>query len=157
MKTIAAWFTPERRQAIQLFFGALAPLAILFGFGTEGVWEQSLIITGAVMQFASGVLSLVNVRDVATAWAVIRGAVYALAATASPALVLLGLYDEATNATILLAVSLGLGALSNLLAIFVGKQQQLDNAVKMAAGADGTWRVAEAGGRPDVAPGDAQG
>lgn len=130
MKTIAAWFTPDRRQAIQLFFGALAPLAILFGFGTEGVWEQALIILGAVLQFVSSTLSLVNVRDVNTAWRIVRGAIYALAATVSPALVLLGFYDDATNATILLAISLGLGALSNLLAIFTSKQQELDAAVK---------------------------
>lgn len=141
MKTIAAWFTPDRRQAIQLFFGALAPLAILVGFGTEGVWEQSLIILGAALQFASAVLSLVNVRDVHTGWAVLRAAIYAAAATVSPALVILGFYDAATNATILVGLSLGLGALSNLLAILIGKQQQLDNAVKLAQGADGTWRA----------------
>lgn len=126
MNTIAAWFTPERRQSIQLFFGALAPFAILLGFGTEGVWEQSLIILGAVLQAVSSLLSLVNVRDPHTIWAVVRGAVYALAATVSPALVLLGFYDDATNATILVGISLGLGALSNLLAIFIGKQQQID-------------------------------
>lgn len=125
MKTIAAWFTPERRQLIQVFFGSLAPLAILFGFGTDGVWEQSLIILGAVLQFISSGLSLVNVRGAANIWKIARGAIYMLAATVSPALVILGFYDEATNATILVAVSLGLGALSNLLAIFIGKQQEL--------------------------------
>lgn len=138
---VAAWFTPERRSSIQLFLGALAPLAIMLGFGTDNVWEQALIITGAVLQFAASVLSLVNVRDVVTAWAIVRGAVYLLAATASPALVLLGLYDDATNAAILTGISLGLGALSNLLAVLVGKQQQLDTAVKLAQGADGTWSV----------------
>ena len=143
MNTIKNWFTPDRRQQIQLFFGALAPLAILAGFGTEGQWEQWLIIVGAVLQFVSSGLSLVNVRDVRTVWAVVRGAVYALAATVSPALVLLGVYGEEMNGTILIGLSLGLGALSNLLAIFIGKQQELDNAVRMAQGADGTWRAAE--------------
>ena len=123
---LASWFTPERRQAIQVALGSLAPLAILFGFGTEGVWEQWLIIAGAVMQAISSLLSLVNVRDASTAWAVARGAIYLLAATVSPALVLLGFYDEATSATILLGLSLGLGALSNLLAILIGKQQQYE-------------------------------
>jgi hypothetical protein len=144
---IVHWFTPERRQAIQLFFGALAPFAILFGFGTEGIWEQALIIAGAVLQFVSSALSLINVRDVNTAWLIVRGAVYALAATVSPALVLLGFYDAATNATILLGVSLALGALSNLLAIFTGKQQQLDNALRLERGLDGTYR------RPPFTPG----
>lgn len=138
---LAAWFTPDRRAAIQAFLGTLAPLAILLGFGTESVWEQGLILTGAALQFAAGIISLVNVRDAATAWAIVRGAIYALAATASPALVLLGLYDEATNATILTAVSLGLSALSSLLAILIGKQQQLDNAVRLAQGSDGIWSV----------------
>lgn len=56
-------------------------------------------------------------------------------------LVLLGFYDESTNAALLLGISLGLGALSNLLAIFIGKQQQLDYAVKLAQSPDGTWRL----------------
>lgn len=120
------WFTPERRQSIQVFAGSLAPLAILLGFGTEGVWEQALIILGAVLQFVSSAISLINVRDVNKGWAVLRGAIYALAATVSPALVLLGFYDDETNAAILTGLSLALGALSNLLAIFVGKAQQLE-------------------------------
>jgi len=140
MKSLVHWFTPDRRQAIQVFFGALAPLAILFGFGTEGVWEQSLIILGAVLQFIASALSVINLRGAGNTWTVLRGAIYTLAATASPALVLLGFYDEATNATVLLALSLGLGALSNLLAIFTSKQQQLDNALKMTRGVDGTWQ-----------------
>ena len=126
MNPLVAFFTPERRQAIQVFFGALAPLAILGGFGTEGVWEQGLIILGAALQFISSALSVINLRGAADIWKVLRGAIYTLAATASPALVLLGFYDAETNATILTAFSLGLGALSNLLAIFIGKQQQLD-------------------------------
>lgn len=144
MKTIAVWFTAERRQSIQLFFGALAPLAILLGFGTTGVWEQSLIILGAALQFVSAVLSLVNVRvgDWGAGWAILRAAIYTLAATVSPALVLLGFYDEATNATILLAISLGLGALSNLLAVFIGKQQEIEavKAIALEQGNDGTFR-----------------
>jgi len=128
MKRIANWFTAERRQQIQLFLGSLAPLAILFGFGTDGVWEQVLIVAGAVMQFAASLLSLINVRvaDWATqGWAIVRGAIYALATVVSPALVLLGFYGEDTNASILMAVSLGLSALSSLVAIFASGRQQL--------------------------------
>ena len=44
--------------------------------------------------------------------------------------VLLGLYDESTNAAILLGISLALGALSNLLAVFIGKQQQIDGVIR---------------------------
>lgn len=124
MKNIADWFTPEKRQAIQVTLGSLAPLAILFGFGTEGVWEQWLIIAGAVMQFISSGLSLLNVRDPHLFWSIVRGAVYGAAAVISPALVVLGYIDEATSASILVGISLGLGALSNLLAVFVGVKQQ---------------------------------
>jgi hypothetical protein len=70
----------------------------------------------------------VNVRDVNKAWQIVRGAVYLLAMTVSPALAILGVYDAETNAAILMGVSLGLAALSNLLAVFVGKGQQLEAA-----------------------------
>ncbi|MDQ7877382.1 hypothetical protein Q9R08_05260 [Microbacterium sp. QXD-8] len=126
MKKFVDWFTAERRQAIQVALGSLAPLSILLGFGTEGAWEQWLIIIGAAMQAVSSFVSLVNVRDANTAWAIVRGAIYLLASTVSPALVALGYLDQATSATVLVAVSLGLGALSNLLAILIGKQQQYE-------------------------------
>lgn len=122
MKRLAAWFTPERRQALQVWFASLAPLVILAGFATQEQTEQVLIILGALLQFAASALSVVNAnwRD---ALGVLRGAVYALAAVASPALVLLGVYDEATNAALLTALSLGLSSLSSLLAIFTVSQQ----------------------------------
>ncbi|TDL43823.1 hypothetical protein [Microbacterium oleivorans] len=147
LTAFAAWFTPDRRASIQAFLGTLAPFAILLGFGTDSVWQQALIITGAALQFLAGILSLVNVRDAQTAWVIVRAAVYGLAATASPALVLLGFYDEATNAIILTGVSLGLSALSSLLAILIGKQQQIDNAVRLAQAADGTWSVTDLSNR----------
>lgn len=143
MNALALIFTPERRQAIQVFAGSLAPLAILLGFGTSGVWEQGLIVLGATLQFISAVLSLVNLRkgDIGAGWAIVRGAIYTLAGTVSPAFVLLGFYDEDTNAAILLSLSLGLAALSNLLAIFVSKQQQLEVlTLQLAQDAEGTWR-----------------
>ena len=127
MKTIAAWFTAERRQLIQAFLASLAPLAILLGYGTEGTWEQLLIISGAGLAAAGSLLSLVNVRiaDWSTqGWAIVRGAVYALGTTVSPALVLLGFYDDATNTQILTGISVGLTVLSSGIAIFANGQQQ---------------------------------
>lgn len=139
METLNKIFTPERRQQIQLFFGSLAPLLILAGFATQAQTEQWLIIIGAVLQFVSAVLSLVNVRkgDLGAGWAVIRGAIYSLAATVSPALVLLGYYSEDTNASLLTGLSLGLSSLSALLSVFIGKSQQLEKveAVAKAQGA----------------------
>lgn len=125
MNKLKDWFTSQRRQAIQLFFGSLAPFFILFGFGTDGFWEQALIISGASLQFLSSGLSILNLKGAVEIWSVMRGAIYTLATTVSPAFVLLGLYDESLNTTILTATSLGLGALSNLLAIFtVGHQEK---------------------------------
>lgn len=138
METLNKIFTPERRQQIQLFLASLAPLLILGGFATQEQTEQGLIIAGAVIQFFAAILSLVNVRrgDYGAGWAVIRAAIYGLAATVSPALVFFGLYDESTNAALLAGVSLALSTLSSALAIFIGKSQQLD-AVEAAAKAQG--------------------
>lgn len=127
MGNLVRVFTPERRQQIQLFLGSLAPLLILGGFATQEQTEQALIITGAVLQFLAALLALVNVRrgDWGAGWTVIRGAIYALAATVSPALVFFGLYDEATNAVLLTGISLALSSLSALLAVFIGKTQEI--------------------------------
>ena len=127
MKKFWEKFTPERRQHIQLFFSSLAPLLILGGFATQLQTEQYLIIAGAALQALGALLALVNVRkgDWGAGWLVIRAAIYGLAATVSPALTLLGMYDEATNAALLSGLSLALTALSSGLAIFVGKKQEL--------------------------------
>lgn len=139
METLSKIFTPERRQQIQLFLGSLAPLLILGGFATQAQTEQWLIIAGAIVQFLAAILSLVNVRkgDWGAGWAVIRAAIYALAATVSPALVFLGLYSDETNAALLTGLSLALSSLSSLLAIFIGKSQELEKveAVAKAQGA----------------------
>lgn len=128
MKKFYDLFTPERRQMIQLFFASLAPLAILGGFATEAQTQQILIGIGAALQFLASILSLVNVRkgDWSTGWTIVRGAIYGLVAVISPILVFFGLYDESTNASILTGVSLALSTLSSLLAVFIGKTQQLE-------------------------------
>jgi len=127
MEKLNAIFTPERRQQIQLWLGSLAPLLILGGFATEAQTQQYLIIAGAILQFIAAILSLVHVRkgDLGAGWAIVRGAIYGLAAIVSPALVFFGLYDESTNAALLTGVSLALSSLSALLSIFIGKSQQL--------------------------------
>ena len=127
MNTFVNWFTPERRQLIQAFIVTLAPVAILLGYGTEGGWEQVLIISGAVLGALASLLSLVNVRvtDWATqGWAIVRGAVYTLGTTVSPALVILGLYNDDVNTRIVTGLSIGLTALSSAIAIFANGQQQ---------------------------------
>ena len=118
------WFTTERRQAIQVFLGTLAPLMILFGFGTEGIWEQLLIISGAVLVFIAALINVFNVQW-HEGWGILRAATYTLAGTVSPALVILGLYDADTNTALLTGLSLGLASLNSLMAIFTSGRQQL--------------------------------
>lgn len=128
MKKFAEFFDADRRQKIQLFLVSVTPFLILGGFANEGQVQQGLIVSAAVLQFLGALLSLVNVRkgDWSTAWMVVRSAIYVLAGTVSPALVLLGLYDQETSATLLTGISLALTGLSSGLAIFVGKSQQLE-------------------------------
>lgn len=137
MNAFARFFTAERRQLIQAFLVTLAPLAIMFGYGTDGTWEQVLIITGAVLGAVASLLSLLNVRvaDWATqGWAIVRATVYGLGTVVSPSLVLLGFYDDATNTQILTGMSLALTALSSAIAIFANGRQQLAEAVEFPPG-----------------------
>jgi len=129
MSSFTQWFTTERRQQIQVFLGSLAPILILFGYGTEAVWEQVLIIAGAALQFLASITSLVNLKG-QDVWSVLRGAIYTAAFTVSPALVLLGVYGEDVNATILTAVSLGLSSLSSLVAVFWSGHQRQDGTLR---------------------------
>ncbi|QNA93272.1 MULTISPECIES: hypothetical protein [unclassified Microbacterium] len=137
MNTLARFLTPERRQLIQAFLVALAPLFIMFGYGTDGTWEQVLIISGAVLGAVASFLSLLNVRvaDWATqGWAIVRATIYGLGTVVSPSLVLLGFYDDATNTQILTGLSLALTALSAAIAIFANGRQQLVVAEAMTPG-----------------------
>lgn len=54
----------------------------------------------------------------------------------SPALVFFGLYSDETNAALLTGLSLALSSLSSLLAVFIGKSQQLEK-VELVAKAQG--------------------
>jgi hypothetical protein len=145
MHALARLLTPERRQLIQAFLVALAPLAIMFGYGTEGTWQQLLIIAGAVIGAVASLLNLVNVRigDWATqGWAIVRGVIYSLGTVVSPALVILGFYGDDVNTQILNGLSLGLTVLSSAIAIFASGQQQ--TIVRMVQATDGTWRAQRA-------------
>lgn len=140
MNAFARFFTPERRQLIQAFLVTLAPLAIMFGYGTEGSWEQVLIIAGALLGAAASLLNLINIRiaDWATqGWAIVRGVIYSFGTVVSPALVLLGFYGDDVNTQILTGMSLGLTVLSSAIAIFANGKQQV---VVLQQNVDGTWR-----------------
>ncbi len=124
MNALVNWFTPQRRQLIQVFFASLAPVLIGLGYATQAQTEQYLILTGAGLQFAASLVSLINLRGVLNVWKVLRGAIYGAGTTVAPALVVLGVIDEATSSIVLVGISLGLSSLSSLLAIFVGKDQE---------------------------------
>lgn len=124
MISLVNWFTPQRRQLIQVFFASLAPVLIGLGYATQAQTEQYLILTGAALQFAASLVSLVNLRGILNIWTVLRGAIYGAGTTVAPALVILGVIDEATSSVVLVGISLGLSSLSSLLAIFVGKDQE---------------------------------
>ena len=127
IKKLAAWFTPERRQLVQAFLAAVAVLAVQFGYGTDGQWEQILVIGGALLGAAAGLLSLVNVRVAHWAtegWAIVRGVIYTAATLVSPALVALGFYGEDVNTQIVTGIAQALTVLSSAIAIFANGQQQ---------------------------------
>jgi hypothetical protein len=137
MNAFTRFFTDERRQLIQAFLVTLAPLAIMFGYGTDGAWEQVLVISGALLGAVASLLNLLNVRvaDWATqGWAIIRATIYALGTVVSPALVLLGFYDDATNTQILTGMSLALTVLSSAIAIFANGRQQVIVAAELPPG-----------------------
>ncbi|WP_350351867.1 hypothetical protein ABS642_00700 [Microbacterium sp. A8/3-1] len=137
MNAFARFFTPARRQLIQAFLVTLAPLAIMFGYGTDGTWEQVLIISGAVLGAIASLLNLLNVRvaDWATqGWAIVRATLYTLGTVVSPSLVLLGFYDDAVNTQIVTGLSLGLTVLSSAIAIFANGSQQVIEAEALPPG-----------------------
>lgn len=128
MNAFVRFFTAERRQLIQAFLVTLAPLAIMFGYGTDGSWEQVLVISGAILGAVASLLNLLNVRiaDWATqGWAIVRATIYSLGTVVSPALMLLGFYGEDVNTQILTGMSLGLTVLSSAIAIFANGRQQV--------------------------------
>lgn len=132
MKHFLESFTPELRQRIQAALGSLGILAVAFGFGTDGIWEQILVLTGAALQFLASIANIANLRGVNDIWKVIRGAVYTLGFTVSPALVVLGVYGDDLNQQILMGLSLGLSALSSFIAIFTAGKQATNARVDAA-------------------------
>lgn len=127
MKKFADWFTPERRQQIQTLIVTVVPLFLMFGYGTTGQWEQVQIITSAILAAAGSLLSLVHIRVTEWAnegWKIVRATIYTFGMTVSPALMLLGFYNEDVNTKIVTGVALGLTALSSAVAIFANGQQQ---------------------------------
>ena len=127
MPKFVQWFTSERREAIQIFLGSLATLLILGGFLSEHAAEQWLLISGAALQFIANISNLAFLKkgDWGGGWAIVRGAVYALAATVAPALATLGVvvFDSDLLLTILSLVLAGIG---NLIAIFTIEHQKYE-------------------------------
>lgn len=121
-----SWLTVERRQALQSIAATLAPLFILLGIGTESTWAQIGIIVAAVLQFLSSLSSLMHLEkgDWDASWELLRGAIYGLGATVVPALTVLGLVSSPVSDNIMIALSAGLGVLSNVVALFTSGAQK---------------------------------
>ena len=132
MHTLTSWFTPERRQGIQALAASLVPLLILWGLGTEQVWDQWLIILGAALQFFSNALSLANLKpdEWGKGWEIARGAIYTLGLSVAPALVVLGFWTEEFSSTVLTGVALALSVLGNLVAVLTSGAQQREKLVQ---------------------------
>ncbi|WP_295012016.1 hypothetical protein [uncultured Microbacterium sp.] len=120
MNKLRDWFTDGRRVAIQGFLATLGVLAVQVGLATEAQAGIVLVMTGALLQLAQGLLALVFLRrSDAFVWfnTVGRGLVYAFAAAAAPVAVTFGIITDDTSATILTGVSSALTAFSALLAV----------------------------------------
>lgn len=127
MNAFKAWFSTERRQGIQVFAASLAPLLILFGLGTEGFWEQWLIILGAALQFISNLMNLLNLKqgEWSKGWEITRAAIYTFGMALAPAFVALGYWTEDFSGLILTGAALALSVLGNLISVLTsGKQQE---------------------------------
>jgi len=126
MKTFAAWFTLERRDAIRAVVVTLAPFLILLGFGTKSEWDQYVIITGIVLQVIGSLLSLLTIKGLVNIWTILRATIYTAGLALAPALVALGFWtnDFANNFTVGLALLLTV--LSNVVGIIVGNKQQTE-------------------------------
>lgn len=126
MRKIADWFSPKRRQGIQALVASLAPLLVLFGFGTDAMWDQWLVITAVTMTSLANLLSLVNIApgDWGAGWATARGAIYGLATGLVPPMVILGHITEDMGGLVITGAGLALGILGNVIAILTNSHEQ---------------------------------
>jgi len=134
IKKIARWFTTAKRQAIQVFAASLAPIAIFFGLATEHQTAGLLLISAALLQFGSNLLSLVNVKigDWGQGWAIVRGAVYAVAGSVAPALVSIGLWTDDQSQSILTGLGLIIALIGNGVAVLTSQRQEVQKVEEAA-------------------------
>jgi hypothetical protein len=127
MKKFRSWFSPKRRQLIQLAAASLAPLAMTLGLGSDVEWTQGLLLFGGGIQFVANLTSLINVRvgDLGAGWAVVRGAVYSLGATAAPAFVTLGIWSDSDGTRYAGILALALALVGNVVAIITNQGEQV--------------------------------
>lgn len=115
MKTIAVWFTPGRRQAIQAAIASLLPLLAFAGFVSTTQADAILSVSQAVLQLLTGIVGLALLRPSdAARWfgTVGRGLIYGLAATVGPLGVAFRWWGDDTAAIILTVAGLALSALA---------------------------------------------
>lgn len=126
-EAFAAWFTTERRQAIQTLAASLAPLLVWIGFGDEAVWQEWVVLVGIMLSMIANLLNLLYLKsgEWGKGWAIIRGALYAAATAAVPSFVTLGVLTTEQGGWVIAGAGLALGALSSVVSILTSSQQQI--------------------------------
>ena len=120
MSALAAWFTTSRRQAIYAAVAAIAPVLVWAGRLAPDDVEPILTLTTVALQMLAGVLMLVNLNPRSAGdWFIRSGraTIYALGVAAAPAAVALGWITDEQSGTLLTGLSLGLTALSAVIAV----------------------------------------
>ncbi|MCC2033056.1 hypothetical protein [Microbacterium allomyrinae] len=113
MKTLAAWFTDGRRQALQAALATLLPVVAYFGWVTTSQADALLSVSQVALQLVQGVIGLALLRPSAAArWltTVGRGILYALAGVVGPLGVAFRWWGDDTAAAVLTITGLALTA-----------------------------------------------
>lgn len=148
MSRLIAWFTAARRQAIYAAIAALAPVLVYSGNLAPEHVEPVLTLTTVALQMLAGIMMLANLNPRSAGDWFIRGGratIYALAVAAAPAAVGLGWVTDEQSGTMLTGLSLGLTALSAIVAVLY------------VAPTDASPQTPEIGEPADVSPGDVGG
>lgn len=121
IRRLSSWLSDQRRQAIHGALASLAALAVFAGVVTENQVGTILTFSAALLQVAQGLFALALLRrSERYRWfnTVGRGLVYSAAAAGAAVGEAFRLWDDGTTAVIATVASLGLTALSSVIAIF---------------------------------------
>lgn len=126
-RKFAAWFTTDRRQAIQMLAASFVPLLVWLGFGEESYWQEWAVLVGIVLSMVANLLNLLNLKvgEWGKGWAIVRGTLYATTLAAVPSLVTLGIINSEQSGWIVTGAGLSLGVLSSFVSILTSGKQEV--------------------------------